>query len=326
MESVRVRTRNALIVAATLVAGLTLSLVPASPVQAAPPSLAEAKKQVDALGRRMDQINEQLNTAKVDLAAVRAKQATLAKKLVAAQKAREAAQAKVGELASAAYRGGQLSLEQPLLSGASTGQYMEQMLVLDQISQTEKAVIDRAEQSRKAVNSVKAAVNAEVAKAAGIQKTLADRKKALGKDLAKWEQLRRTAYVKLYGTAPSRYNYTGPASGNARIVVEYALAQQGKPYVFGADGPGSFDCSGLTLAAWRQVGVSLPHSSRKQYAQINKISRANLEPGDLVFFYSDLHHSAVYVGNGKVVHAPQSGDVVKVVSLGSFPYAGAGRP
>ncbi|HEV2088227.1 MAG TPA: NlpC/P60 family protein, partial [Cryptosporangiaceae bacterium] len=76
----------------------------------------------------------------------------------------------------------------------------------------------------------------------------------------------------------------------------------------------------------RQVGVSLPHSASKQYRAIRKVARADLEPGDIVFFYSDLHHNSIYVGNGKVVHAPQPGDVVKVTSMSSFPYAGAGRP
>ncbi|HEV2087408.1 MAG TPA: hypothetical protein VGR21_03740, partial [Cryptosporangiaceae bacterium] len=247
MESVRVRTRSALVVAATLAAGLTLSLVPAGPVLAAPPpSLAEAKKQVDALGKQLNKLNEQKNAAAVDLANVRKKQAALAKKLAAAQANLDAAQVKVGVLAAAAYRGGQYSLMEPLLTGGSPERFMEQMLALDQVSQSEKATIDRAQQSRQAVDKVKSAVNAEVAKAASVKKSLDDRTKVLAKEYAKWENLRRAAHVKLNGTAPSRYNYTGPASGNARVVVEYALAQQGKPYVFGSDGPNSFDCSGLT--------------------------------------------------------------------------------
>jgi cell wall-associated NlpC family hydrolase len=115
-----------------------------------------------------------------------------------------------------------------------------------------------------------------------------------------------------------------PASGVAGTVVATAMAQRGKPYVWAASGPGSFDCSGLTQYAFRAAGISLPHSSKMQSQMGTAVSRANLQPGDLVFFYSPVSHVGIYIGNGQMVHAPTSGDVVKVAPLMSG-YSGARR-
>jgi cell wall-associated NlpC family hydrolase len=117
-----------------------------------------------------------------------------------------------------------------------------------------------------------------------------------------------------------------PASGAAATVVAAAMAQRGKPYVWAAAGPGSFDCSGLTQYAFRAAGITLPHSSRMQFQMGTAVSRSQLQPGDLVFFYSPVTHVGVYIGNGQMVHAPTSGDVVKVADIDVMgSYAGARR-
>lgn len=118
----------------------------------------------------------------------------------------------------------------------------------------------------------------------------------------------------------------GPRSG-AQAAVQAALSQVGRPYRWGASGPSSFDCSGLTLWAWARSGVSLPHSSRAQYASTKRVSRAQWQPGDLLFFGSPIHHVGMYIGSGKMVAAPHSGAAVRVSSATSRrDYVGAGRP
>ncbi|MFN2557273.1 MAG: NlpC/P60 family protein [Nitriliruptorales bacterium] len=126
------------------------------------------------------------------------------------------------------------------------------------------------------------------------------------------------------GPAPSAV----PASGRGRKAVDAALSQLGKPYKWGGSGPDSYDCSGLTMWAWRHAGVSLPHSSRMQYQATRRISRADLQPGDLVFFGDPIHHEAMYIGDGKVVEAPYSGSQVRINSraLSRRDIAGYGRP
>ena len=111
------------------------------------------------------------------------------------------------------------------------------------------------------------------------------------------------------------------------MAVAEARRQVGKPYVWGATGPGSFDCSGLTSWAWRAAGVSIPRTSRQQYAAGVKVSRSALRPGDLVYFGSPIYHVAIYVGGNMMISAPQPGDVVKYQSVDAFSdYAGATRP
>jgi cell wall-associated NlpC family hydrolase len=102
----------------------------------------------------------------------------------------------------------------------------------------------------------------------------------------------------------------------------------GVPYVWGGSDPNvGFDCSGLTMWSWAQAGISLPHSSALQYAVLPHVARAELQPGDLVFFYSPIHHVGIYVGGGMMIHAPHTGAYVELVSLDSEPdYVGAGRP
>src|SRR3954447_11859575 len=104
-------------------------------------------------------------------------------------------------------------------------------------------------------------------------------------------------------------------SGAAQTAVNTAMAQRGKPYVWAAAGPNSFDCSGLVQYAYKAAGVSLPHSSGQQARMGRAVSRAELQPGDLVAFYSPVSHIGIYIGNGQMVHAPTSGDVVKVASI-----------
>ncbi len=117
-----------------------------------------------------------------------------------------------------------------------------------------------------------------------------------------------------------------PAQGRAAAAVQYALAQVGDAYVYGAAGPSAFDCSGLTMMAWAQAGVSLPHSSSAQYGSGAHISESQLQPGDLVFYYSPISHVAMYIGNGMIVHAANPGVGVLVSPLHYMPYAGAVRP
>jgi cell wall-associated NlpC family hydrolase len=118
-----------------------------------------------------------------------------------------------------------------------------------------------------------------------------------------------------------------PASNpGAQAAVDAALSQVGKPYRWGASGPDSYDCSGLTMWAWAHGGVSLPHNSGAQYAATARVDRGDLEPGDLLFFGSPIHHVGMYIGNGQMVEAPYSGAQVRIGSISRSDYVGAGRP
>jgi cell wall-associated NlpC family hydrolase len=150
--------------------------------------------------------------------------------------------------------------------------------------------------------------------------------------LATLNSAQRYAYLRAANPALSAnkvaaLHITGAPSSAARTAVQFALSQVGKPYVFGAAGPGSYDCSGLTMAAWAKAGVSLPHSAAGQYSYGHHVSRADLRPGDLVFFYQPIGHVTIYIGDGMMVSAPTEGENVSVVPLSAFDgsYTGATR-
>ncbi len=142
----------------------------------------------------------------------------------------------------------------------------------------------------------------------------------------------RARYLALVKRAPKSGSSSGgggnaPTSSKGAAAVYWAMKAIGKPYRWAGSGPNSFDCSGLTSWAYGKVGVSLPHSSSAQISRGTRISRSNLQPGDLVFFGSPIHHVGMYVGGGDFIEAPYSGLSVRVVSLGRrSDYAGACRP
>jgi cell wall-associated NlpC family hydrolase len=116
------------------------------------------------------------------------------------------------------------------------------------------------------------------------------------------------------------------SSSAAQKAVDTALAQRGDMYLYGATGPDRFDCSGLTGFAYKAAGISLPRTSKAQSTFGTPVSKANLQPGDLVFFYSPVSHVGLYIGNGQMVHASRAGKPVAVVSVDSMPsFAGARR-
>ncbi len=118
-----------------------------------------------------------------------------------------------------------------------------------------------------------------------------------------------------------------PVSGMAGIAVSAAMGQLGVPYRFGAESPNvAFDCSGLTKFAWGQAGVYLPHQSGAQYGSIPHVSQSEIQPGDLIFYKSPIGHVAMYIGGGSLIHAPRSGDVVKVAAVNWAKVVGIGRP
>ncbi|WP_327681158.1 C40 family peptidase [Streptomyces sp. NBC_00467] len=132
------------------------------------------------------------------------------------------------------------------------------------------------------------------------------------------------------GTAPGTGTGSGSSDGTstakAAKVLDFARAQIGKPYVWGAAGPSSYDCSGLTQAAWKTAGVSLPRTTWDQVKTGKRIETKDLLPGDLVFFYDDISHVGIYIGDGKMIHAPKPGANVREESIFSMPIHGSVRP
>ncbi|MFB7381598.1 C40 family peptidase [Kitasatospora purpeofusca] len=214
------------------------------------------------------------------------------------------------------------------------GKLAQSEALLNKLSAEERAKINAQEAADKAKAAAQQAAAAERAKAA--EKEAADKAKAAAKETAgKGAAAPQTAspqtaapQTPAANTPPPAANTPAPpaAGGRAAAIVQFAYAQLGKPYGWSKTGPSSFDCSGLTGAAYRAADVSLPRTSQEQWKVGTRIGRGDLQPGDLVFFYPDLHHVGVYIGDGKMIHAPRTGKNIEVLSIGVMPYMGAVRP
>ncbi|WP_328319182.1 C40 family peptidase [Streptomyces sp. NBC_00388] len=128
------------------------------------------------------------------------------------------------------------------------------------------------------------------------------------------------------GTGSGSGSGTGTTSGKAAEALAFARAQIGKPYVWGATGPSSYDCSGLTQAAWKAAGVNLPRTTWDQVKTGTRVATKDLRPGDLVFFYDDISHVGMYIGDGMMIHAPKPGAFVREESIYYMPIYGSVRP
>ncbi|ROR90445.1 C40 family peptidase [Nocardioides aurantiacus] len=179
-------------------------------------------------------------------------------------------------------------------------------------AQVRQALVDQRATAKK--------LAAREATAAGAVDRAQGKVDALEAELAERREEREAEQAAAAPAAPAA------PDGSASSAVSYAMAQVGKAYVWGASGPSSFDCSGLTMAAWATQGVSLPHNSGAQYAAGTPVSESELQPGDLVFYYSPISHVGLYVGNGQVVNALNPGSGVQVSGLHDMPYSGAVRP
>ena len=191
-----------------------------------------------------------------------------------------------------------------------------------QLAEAEKKATARANAEARAATNATARANGEGRAATKATSKANAEGRAATKATAKANAEGRAATTTSGDSA--RSSATGSSKGAKALA--YAKAQLGEPYARSGAGPSSWDCSGLTMMAWGSAGVSLPHSSRQQFSRRQRVAKSDLRPGDLVFFYSDIHHVGLYAGNGQVIHAPRPGKSVEYIKMSYMPYAGARRP
>ncbi len=337
MVSRRIFARPVQVLALATVAVVGLIVVPATSGLAAPtapaapaapaPTAAEARKTHAALAAKMAKATEDYNTAGVMMTRGKAQEKALRSQAATQQAKVKVYEDDVAEFAASAYRGGRIDVVTSLLQSGSPQNFLDQVSTLDRLSRAQRDQLNRLMAAKRALDLQQKKITASVAAQRLNQQTIKTRRAAIEKDLKAWAALDAKLNPRSSGGAVGG-SYTGPATGNARTALSAAHAQLGKPYVWAADGPDTFDCSGLTLYVWGKAGVSLPHSSRMQYAGGRKVARADLQPGDLVFFGSPISHVGIFVSGDTIIGAPQTGDVVKFQSISRMGkgYAGATRP
>jgi cell wall-associated NlpC family hydrolase len=309
---------------------MTLVALPGS--ASAEPNAAQVTQLVATASHQLEVVSEQVNEARVELSGQQAA-AQRADRVSAQAQARNAAmREQVRQIARAAYTTGDVSRLDVMLTSKSPRDLLSQMGTLDaiaghqadvlrQTSQTAReARLARAEADR-AATKAKKTLDTVTAKQAQLKAQISDYKAEYARLTAVQQRVVSRQVAGQAVQAPAAAVMAAPVAASsqaAQIAVQTALAQVGKPYVWGASGPDAYDCSGLTMYSYAAAGVALPHSSSAQSGMGIPVSRDQLQPGDLVFFYSPVSHVGMYIGNGQMVHASTSGQPVKVASLDSM--------
>ncbi|GAA2210370.1 C40 family peptidase [Nonomuraea monospora] len=306
-----------------------LIAIPVGPASADPePSLQDLAKQVEKMHNEIETLTEEYNGQREKLKTAK-KAADAAQKTLSTSEADlEAKRAKAAMLAQNAYITGGLNRMLAFATSSDPDTFLDRAATMDVLEQQQGAEVNQVTAAREAAERARAGAKARIDEVQEIVSDLDGKRDKITKLVTKVESnlfRRALGEAGRPGTRAQRVNLPIAGSGKAAQAARWALTQQLKPYVWGAEGPGSYDCSGLVMAAYQKVGISLPHYTGSQWTAGRHISREELRPGDLVFFYSDLHHVGIYLGGGMMVHAPQTGDVVRIASLANRPFAGAVR-
>lgn len=315
---------------------------------AAPATASDAVQKLIDLSHQSEQLNQQALGAQQDLDAKLGVERTADTALSQANQVVDAARAQVRKYqpavdrtAIAAYMGARTNRMFSVLASDSPQQLLDQMSTLDVL---QAQTSDQLAQFTKATNAATAAqTNARKASdvahtaaqkadtvRAALEKKRADLQGAIAQVIQAWGQLSAGDKSALAGSLfPPGFDrdalLRGLVPGSGTSALAAGLTRVGDPYVWGATGPDQFDCSGLVQWAFRHVGINLPRTSQEQATVGTPVSRDQLQPGDVVFFYSDASHVGIYAGNGMILHASTFGVPVKVAPMGSFPFYGARR-
>jgi cell wall-associated NlpC family hydrolase len=358
LRETRAATRWVALGLSSLALGTAMFAGPVSTASADPAvTVADAKAQIEQLqvdAEALDQnylaVEQQVNASQADLALKQQDAQLQAQKVDALRK-------QVGQAALAQFQDRNVDTAAQLFLDSDTEGFLSQMSTIEKVGANQNRVLQDFQQQKAGLTDLQRSQQTDLAALkkkeadlaalkAGSDKKLAEAKAVLARltteqqqALAKQDQKQTQAATTLaesaLGTTPDTSKSDDAKSddpaakagdGKGQVALDWARKQLGKPYSFGATGPGSFDCSGLTLGAWKAAGVTINRTSQAQFRNGRAVSRDDLQPGDLVFFYSGISHVGMYVGDGTIIHAPHPGAGVRYAKLSSMPFAGARRP
>jgi peptidoglycan DL-endopeptidase CwlO len=330
------RMRAVLALSAALVAAATGVLAPTTATAAPPRTAAEAVAAAEKAANELTVIDEHVHEAELTVTKQQATAQEAAGAAAAAAARLRAYEPRLRAIAQTGYTGKTQSRVAAFLTSDSAAELVQQMTTLDMIATHTNLIITEVAAAQAAAAEAKAAADHAAATAKAGLAELEKQKAEVQKRIAEYDRI----YARLTADQQATVNNSlaGPAlaapaidslplapGSAAAVAVKTALAQVGDRYVWGTSGPDTFDCSGLTSYAYAAAGVALPHSSAAQAALGRAVGRAELQPGDLVYFYSPISHIGMYIGNGMMVHARTSGRPVAVTSVDMNGYRGARR-
>ncbi|WP_327291530.1 C40 family peptidase [Streptomyces sp. NBC_01198] len=326
----RVTVLTATAAAAVALSAQAANAAPAKPSK--PTTVKDAKAQVDTLYSQAEQATEKYNGASEKLKSLQTEAGSLQDQVARQQEHLNTLRDSLGTIAASQYRTGGIDPSLQLFLSSNPDSYLDQATALDQISSLQSSALQQLQDAKRTLDQERAEATSKLAELQATRTELGQRKTEAKNKLAQAQAilngLTAAQRQQISDDAARANRSTGrvpiggkPASG--RAAAAYAAAQQelNKPYVYGGNGPKSFDCSGLTSYAYRQAGVNLPRTAAEQANAGTRIySESQLGVGDLVIFYGDHHHVGLYAGDGMVLHAPKPGTVVRYEAISDMPF------
>lgn len=297
------------------------------------PTKSEVKAKVDKLSEDAERATEQYDGTQEQQQKLKKQVADLQDNVARGQQELNKLRDQLGSLASAEYRSGGIDPSVQLFLSSDPDNFLDKATAQDQLSSQQADALKRIQAKQRSLAQQRAEAQDKLKELSSTRKQLGDNKKQVQTKLAAARQLLNSltaAERSALAAADARASRASdradlgnalPASARGGAALNAAKTQIGKPYVYGSPGTDSYDCSGLTSWAYAQAGVSLPRTSQEQANAGTRIySQSALRPGDLVIFYSDLHHVALYAGNGMVLHAPRTGTNVRYEAMADMPF------
>jgi peptidoglycan DL-endopeptidase CwlO len=321
------RKRTARVLATLCITALSGTMLVASPSNAEP-DIDNVQSRVDKLYHQAEQASERYNNARLEMKKAQTRLTALQDDLDRQQAKVDDVRAQVAKAVVSQYQGQALSSTTQVLLSQNPDAFLNQLTTVSEYNDQQGQMMADFAVQAKQLEMRQAAAQRELDRIAATKKELGQEKAEIDDKAAKAKELLGKLKDRAASASRSgaRVPVNVPASGRAGAAVSYAMSQVGDAYVYGASGPSAYDCSGLTMMAWAQAGVSLPHSSSGQMGSGASVSQSELQPGDLVFYYSPVSHVGMYIGNGMIVHAANPGDGVTTAPVNSMPYSGAVRP
>jgi cell wall-associated NlpC family hydrolase len=292
----------------------------------AKPSLKELVAEATQLSNEVDSLGQQFDGLKIQLS--HANSEVHIAKLAAgrAEAAMAGSQKAVAQLAAMGYMNGGMDPTLQMLTSGNPDLFLSQASTVQQLDDEAGMRLSTLQHEQVAAERAQATAKEEIATADQLQSEINSKVTTIHAKLNLLNSSAMSQAMSIFDKTGSYPNLVLPeATTVGTVALRAALTQRGKPYIWGAAGPDSYDCSGLVEWAFAQEGISLPHYTGSLWNSGMHISRANLEPGDLVFFFADISHVGLYLGNGLMVDAPSSGQVVQVQPVFWSDYVGAVR-
>ncbi|MFF3463173.1 NlpC/P60 family protein [Streptomyces sp. NPDC001984] len=315
-------------------AAVALSAQAANAAPSEKPSKSEVKAKVDKLYQEAEQATEKYNGAKEKQEKLQKEISTIQDNVARGQEELNKLRDGLGSLATAQYRSGGIDPSVQLFLSSDPDSFLDKASTLDQLSGQQVEALKKIQDKQRELAQERTEATEKLKDLASTRTELKNKKNEVQGKLADAQKLLNTltaaekaalaaeqARASRSSAARVDLGNTGSASGRAAAAFSAAQSRIGSPYVYGASGPSSFDCSGLTSWAYAQAGVGIPRTSQAQANAGTRIyNQSDLKVGDLVLFYGDLHHVGLYAGNGQVLHAPRTGTVVRYESIGNMPF------